>query len=516
MANRIQEQNHADISRAPRSRARGILTVLAIAVGIGWPALAQQTAITGVVKNASGEPVSGALVRVRSEGLGLGFLVVSQAQGRFSTPNLLAGKYTVEGFGGNFQSAAPGPVEVRNGQAGNVDVILSVPLQIPPREKRLTDEDYRKILPDSDVRAKRLITTWCAYCHTLQEVVSARMTREEWQQTFDRMRDQLYENRKRPLELGSFTQQQEGEAMVDYLAKHLGPDAPVDPRVAGQSLPRRGGALHPNRNWPGSLLQGAGAKYVMFEYALPSGSTPRDIAVDSQGIAWVSERSTGMLGRFDPRSLSYTRIAPPAGKGSKWQLNAVAVDAEDQVWYVDDGPNARLLRYDPKGGEFQSYPLPEYRYAVAPGASGARMTALRFWDGSIWGTGTTANRIVRLDPKTGKATKYPVPKGSEPYGLAIGGDKMIWYSAQFGNAIVKLDPGTGRLTQYKAPTPHSDLRGMAADGEGNLWAAGTESNKLIKMDYRSGERTEYSVPTEGSGPFALDVDAKRKVIWFSE
>src|SRR5437773_1262085 len=82
--------------------------------------------ISGVVKNASGEPVEGALVRVRSADLGLTFMVVSQTQGRYSTPNLLPGKYTVEGIGGEYQSNPAGPAEVSIGAQAKMDLVLNV------------------------------------------------------------------------------------------------------------------------------------------------------------------------------------------------------------------------------------------------------------------------------------------------------------------------------------------------------------------------------------------------------
>jgi streptogramin lyase len=60
------------------------------------------------------------------------------------------------------------------------------------------------------------------------------------------------------------------------------------------------------------------------------------------------------------------------------------------------------------------------------------------------------------------------------------------------------------------------LRGLAADAEGNLWAAATETGKLLKLDYHTGYFTEYAPPTEDAGLFAVDVDSKRNLIWFSE
>ena len=496
--------------------------IVAVAVAGGrLPLEAQNSIITGALKDTAGGAVAGALVKVSNQEPGPGFMVVSQAQGRYSTPNLLPGKYTIQAFGDKVQSAPAGPVEVRRGEQTRMDLDLNVPLQIPPRTKRLTDDDYEKLMPESeDVGIKQIIATDCKECHSLQWTVSARKNREQWRDAVLRMYNDLIGFPPRmPLWFAlkdyEFTASRRQDTMLDYLAKHFGPDTPVDPRAIEPWVVRPGGPPHPNRNLPGSLLQGPASKYVVMEFALPAGATPHDIAADSQGIAWVSESNTGMIGRFDPGSLSYTRIAVPPGKNPQLQLNAIAVDAKDRVWLADDGPNGRLLQYDPKTREFNSYPIPEYRWPV-PDSGWARIATLRFSNGTVWGTRLTAQRIVRLDTTTGKITETSVPRGSMPFGLAIGGDSMIWYAAQVGNVVVRLNPATGRLTPFTVPTDRSDLHGMAADGEGNLWVAATESGKLIKVDYRTGNLTEYSPPTENSGPYSLDADTNRNLVWFSQ
>jgi len=483
------------------------------------PLEAQNTRITGVSKNAAGEPVAGALVKIRSEDLGLGFMVVSQAQGQYVTPNLLPGKYTVQGFGGGYQSAPAGPVEVRSGQQGKMDLVLSAPLRLPPREKRMTDDDYDKLMPEGEqARVKESLVNRCKLCHSVAWIVSARKTPEKWAETVDRMRDKLLGIRQF-LVLNYLEEVVLDGLMKQYLAKNYGPDTPLDPRITAQMLLNPESPPHPNRNLPAALLKGAAAKYVAMEFSLPPGSAPHDISVDSQGIAWISERTTGMLGRFDPNSLTYTRIASPPGKTSKFQLNAIAVDPQDQVWFVDDGPNARILQYNPKTQGFNSYPIPEYRYPV-PDTGWARIATLRFLDGNVWATGMTTDRILKLDPSTRKVADYSLPKGMVPYGMAIDGNKMVWYSAEVDNAVVRLDPRTGprtyRITPYDMPTERSDLRGMAADAEGNLWVAALESGKLVKVDNRTGRVTEYAPPTEDSGPYAVDGDTKRNLVWFSE
>ena len=138
---------------------------------------AQNTTISGVVKNSAGQPVDGAYVRVRSSELNLTFMVVSQAQGRYATPNLLPGKYTVEAIGGEYQSAPANPVEVRGHQLEKMDVQLTVARKVSPPRQRLTQAEQAARMPDAP--AKQIILTKCVSCHTLDRAIDTRTLRIE-------------------------------------------------------------------------------------------------------------------------------------------------------------------------------------------------------------------------------------------------------------------------------------------------------------------------------------------------
>ena len=62
------------------------------------------SAIEGIVQDASGKPVSGAFVKLRNGERHLEFLYISQAQGKYTANNLPAGKYVIQGVGDGFQS----------------------------------------------------------------------------------------------------------------------------------------------------------------------------------------------------------------------------------------------------------------------------------------------------------------------------------------------------------------------------------------------------------------------------
>jgi virginiamycin B lyase len=74
-------------------------------------------------------------------------------------------------------------------------------------------------------------------------------------------------------------------------------------------------------------------------------------------------------------------------------------------------------------------------------------------DGALWFTEQMANKLGRLDPKTGTMQEYPLPtdKNSGPHGLVADKEGNIWFTANFGGYIGKLDPRTGKVTEYKMP-----------------------------------------------------------------
>ena len=269
-------------------RSAALVMALAIVTCSRSPLYAQAGKITGVLRNVAGDPVAGALVKVRSEDLGLGLMVVSQAQGRYSTPNLPPGKYKVQAFGGSYQSALAGPVESSSGHQGTMDLVLSAPLQIPPREKRMTNADYEALMPDKDDSyVKDSFVPVCSECHGLEWIISARKTPEQWRETVNRMQEKMM-GEWRVLIWRFAEQLVEDGKMMKYLSKNFTPDTPLDPRVLKGRLLGPGGPSHPNRNLPTTLLKGAASKYVAMEFSLPPGSAPQDIAADSHGIAWVS------------------------------------------------------------------------------------------------------------------------------------------------------------------------------------------------------------------------------------
>ena len=470
---------------------------------------------SGFVKSASGEPVEGTFVRIHGVENGLTFLVVSQAQGRFSSPNLPSGKYMIEAVGGEYQSSPTSPVEASGAQPAKVDVVLNVARKAAPPRKRITQSEFAAAMPEGT--AKQVILSKCVNCHDLTQAYSTEgalelhPSRAEIEETIG---VHQYYTGGRPDHLSD----DEVKLVTDYLAQNFNREGhPVQLPVPVEKKDP-----DPNHHLPRTLLKGAEAKYFVVDFPLGKYHT-HDITADSQGIAWLGEHSedefVGAIGRFDPKTFSYTHVVPPAGRATSTAqyLGGTRVDPQGIIWSTDNSHNARVVSYDPKTAKFRIYDVPAPpRLKELSLASSSNINTLLYQDGFVWGSGLLSSQIYKIDPVSGGVITYPTRPDAPAYGMAFDKNKMLWYAAEYSDQIVKLDPATGKQTVYKVLTPHPDLRHLQIDNEGNAWASAEGSDKLIQVDGRTGEVTEYEPPTKFAGIDTLDVDRKHDLIWIAE
>lgn len=128
-------------------------------------------------------------------------------------------------------------------------------------------------------------------------------------------------------------------------------------------------------------------------------------------------------------------------------------------------------------------------------------------DGSLWVTEQAANKLGRLDPKTGSFREFPLrTPDSGPHGLVADKAGNIWFTANYKGYIGKLDPHTGKITEYKMPVekaedPHTPV--FAPDG--TLWFTVQDSNFVGRLDTRTGEIKLRPVPTPHAQPYGIVV-----------
>ena len=490
---------------------RNVTRNLAVGIAAGVALLATHSAfaadergsVQGVVNDASGKPVVGALVRVKNAERRLTFMVPSQDGGRYEIKDLPVGQYTVQGIGGNFQSEVSAPVSVAANAAAKADVALTAargallppawPQRIPEAQAEKASKDFNDLPAGEN---KMLVAQTCTPCHDVQRIMVKRTSENEWSHIVARMRTRMAAANQ------PVVNDEDTKKIVAYLSASFKPIQPYDP----------------NSRLPTDLLQGKALKYRAVTYDLADHfAEPHDVASDPQGNAWVGERA-GRVGRFDPRTLEFVEFKTPPGPAAedRQSLGNPQIDSHGIMW-VPDGPNNRWLAFDTKTEKFTAYAWPR---GMAGGAGGNSMALHP--NGTIWATG--ANKEVRmLDPQSVTFKAYPSPSAkSSPapgaYGLAVAGDGSVWWAEDEADKMARVDPATGQVEEFKIPDVggHAFPRRMNSDANGDLWVALWDAGKLMKIDYKTKEMTVYTPPSKTGGNYSVVVDKKNNYIWVSE
>jgi virginiamycin B lyase len=177
--------------------------------------------------------------------------------------------------------------------------------------------------------------------------------------------------------------------------------------------------------------------------------------------------------------------------GSRPHDPALAPDGS--LWYTGQGAN-KLGRLDPKTGEFKEFPL------KTPNSGPHGLVADK--EGNIWFTAISGGYIGKLDPKTGAIAEYHAPQGAEidPHTPVFDHNGILWFTNEETNYIGRLDPSTGKMTLTKSPTPHAVPYGIVVAKDNVPFFCEFGTNKLASIDPNTMKIREYTLPAANARP----------------
>jgi virginiamycin B lyase len=201
----------------------------------------------------------------------------------------------------------------------------------------------------------------------------------------------------------------------------------------------------------------------------------------------------GAFGVVGALSVQITEYEVPTPK-SRPHDPALAPDGS--LWYTGQGAN-KLGRLDPKTGEFKEYPL------KTPGSGPHGLVADE--GGNIWFTAISGGYVGKLDPKSGEITEFR-PSGDtriDPHTPVFDHDGILWFTNEETNYIGRLEPKTGKMTLMKSPTPHAVPYGIVILQNNAPFFCEFGTNKLATIDSRTMTIHEYTLPAAGARPRRL-------------
>jgi streptogramin lyase len=450
--------------------------------------------VEGIGRDATGEPVAGAFVKLKNDDRRLTFMHISQEGGHYSATKLPAGIYNVQAVGGAFESAWSAPVEIGKADSGLMDVSLDTeraPYLEPAWTRRAPE--YNATLdhiPDGPV--KDILAARCVSCHNEARIISRHVDRETWSEIMDDMR-----LRAGVIGLPAITEEEAG-IVIEYLAENYLPLPPPDP----------------NGRFPFELQPEGVRDYRVVQYELEDPLVENhDIAVDPWGHGWSNQRRGGKLGTLDPVSYLFREVELPPNETGLIRPGNPQISKDGMIW-LGEGFGNRWLRYDIAHNEWTEFPFPSDRIRGLATAN----TMIFHSDGTVWSSGPGAAR--RFDPSSGEWDAWDSPAwnltGLNPggYGIAEAGDGRVWMAQNQVDRMVRFDPDSGEVKDFQIPSNETHYpRRMDHDPEGNLWVALWSSGKILHIDHRTDEMNLIDPPIPNNGVYAMDFDETSGDMW---
>lgn len=155
-------------------------------------------------------------------------------------------------------------------------------------------------------------------------------------------------------------------------------------------------------------------------------------------------------------------------------------------------------------------PLPPRpsRRAVLAGAAAAASIAVA--------PGAASAAEARAGSPVTWPTRFPLPNGFRPEGIAIGAAPYAYVGSLGTGAVYRADLRTGLGEVVHEGAVGSQAVGMKVGRDGLLYVAGGASGSARVLDLRSGEVVATYQLTEGSGHFVNDVHLVGDRAWFTD
>jgi streptogramin lyase len=206
------------------------------------------------------------------------------------------------------------------------------------------------------------------------------------------------------------------------------------------------------------------------------------------------------------------------------QPHDVIVDEAGTIWSSNFGENS-LVKLDPKTGRATEYAYQPTR----PGYANGNLNLERDHEGHIWLGMMNQTGVARFDPRSEKFDFHPLPVSmlNESTQQAMVAPKhwqidgKLWFNDAEARALSRMDVKTGAFDTWKNvfetfPTLGAHgAYGIDTDSKNNLFFCDFPSEYIGRVDAKTGAVSFYKIPTRDAHPRRGRMDNQDR-FWFAE
>lgn len=217
---------------------------------------------------------------------------------------------------------------------------------------------------------------------------------------------------------------------------------------------------------------------------------------DSQGRFWISDFYASEVWVVNSMTNDYSVYQGLSGASS------ARLDNAGTLWWSDFDANA-VGSYKP--GESQAT-----RWALPGGGAplGLAIDAAQ----RVWVTDAFAPNLYRFDPAVSQLCRYTVPDGGAADYIAAAGS-VIWLGDTISGRIARFDPGANSFRLWQLPAG-AYPQGLAVAGDGRVWWADNGRGLLGRLDPASNVITSFTIPTANAQPIVVSLEGGK--VWYSD
>ncbi len=499
----------------------------------------EMTFINGNITSSTGMPISGSMITAFSSDNTRRITAYSDEYGFYSLPITYAGTLKVRVRTPYFEDVFA-DISLISGKENTLDFQTKKITDPNKLSQTLTASAHvatMEWLSDSD---RATFVSQCNFCHQIgNSLTRAPRDKIEWEAVVDRMEGYLV-----------FITDDEKLSVASSLHKTFQGESikaiqtwDYSPALANTTI----------EEWNA----GDGLSFI---HDADIGQDGRLYGVDEgHDIIWELNRKTGELIEVKlpdvdlPIGGKFSGLALPIGVFSgKHGPHSTAETKDGKIW-VTNSLSSRLMAYNPKKSEFETYNIAADTMYLHTIRADKR--------GRLWFTVVASNQVGVFDPKTKQLDLLDLPAnglsrwitdamlptlaeigswfpreniplkwshhkifnlGREvmnfPYGIDINPkDGSAWYVKLYANKIGRIDPDTLAIEEFD--TPAVGPRRPRFSSDGIMWIPGFDTGVLVRFNPETRKFKEFKLPTlapnEYETPYALNVHPKTGVVWMT-
>ncbi len=201
------------------------------------------------------------------------------------------------------------------------------------------------------------------------------------------------------------------------------------------------------------------------------------------------------------------------------QPHDVVVDSDGMAWYASFGEQI-LGKIDPKTGKATEYEIPRLKPKMPTGILALRLDR----DQNLWMGMQFQGGIAKFDRKTEKFQTWSLPAEINGDYVQINQvsadhdqvDGKVWLQDAGTYTVLRLDLKTGKFEVF-APfqIPRPNIYDVISDADNNAYFTVMGKEHIGRIDAKTGKITLMKTPTAGSGPRRGMMDPQGR-LWFGE